>query len=284
MSFMKFFLKELCPILKGMQPKFENDDKRNNVAIIIEPRKIEMLEAVIRNTIFCLPYNEWNLHVFHSKANESYIKSILPNWSFKMTNILDKGENINADQYNQLFKKKHFWNKIKEENILIFQHDSAILHSNILPYMNYPFIGSPLLNNLSKTPKNFGMNGGLSFRKRTVMLECIDKVTSSDVNNYRIKYDKKSIFDNVCGCPIEEVHECSNTIKVIPEDVYFSHAVEILGYKTPSFPKSLEFSSDEYINHMSFGMHGFQYGRIPKKDLVIMIKNSMLRNIYFMNK
>jgi len=283
MAYVKLFLTELCPILKEIQPKFENDIKRNNVAIIVEPRRIEVLEAVIRNTMFCLPYNEWNLHIFHSKENESYIKELLPNWSFKMTNILNNGENITGVQYNELFQKKVFWNSIREENILVFHHDSALFHSHISQYMKYRFIGSPLSNHVTLTPKKFGVNGGLSFRKRSFMLECLNKVSAEDVNEYRERNNKRNLF-KCCPCPITEFHKCSLKITVIPEDVYFSHAIEILGYDIPSFETCLKFSSDEFFDEISFGMHGFQYARIPEEHLIKMVKNSMLRNIYFMKK
>jgi hypothetical protein len=70
--------------------------------------------------------------------------------------------------YNKLLKSKNFWNKIKEENVLIFQEDSRLLREGIEDFYEYDYIGA------TWDFYPFVGNGGLSFRHKSAMLKVLE--------------------------------------------------------------------------------------------------------------
>ena len=225
-----------------------NNINNNKVAVIIEPRRHPLLFKIIKNVMFNLG-SEWNLHVFCNDPN--YIYSNLKNVTFSL-NTIDK-DNLTEEQYNTLLLSKEFWNTIKEENILIFQTDSFILNKRQEDlYINENFIGgvyfygqfNKINCHMANSPKlHYSINGGFSFRKKNIMLECLDKVTISNIIQYRNKYKmNNNLFLKT----------------VIPEDLYFQNAIELLNYKLPSIDKCNEFCENlsyESINLNAFGIH-----------------------------
>lgn len=113
-------------------------NNNNKVAIIVEPRKHKYLIGVIKNVMSCLG-EEWNLHIFGSDNNESFIKeNINGNYTFTNLKILD----LNQTSYSLLLQSLCFWEQIKEENIIIFQVDSFINNKNYLIPLHYGFLGA----------------------------------------------------------------------------------------------------------------------------------------------
>jgi hypothetical protein len=99
---------------------------------------------------------------------------------------------------------------------LIFQTDSIICKQNkdvINDFIKYDYVGAPLKAGLVG-------NGGLSLRRKSKMLEIIDKC----------EYKKE------------------------PEDVYFSVACN-LPLNKPSFDEAKKFSVEGVYNDNSFGVH-----------------------------
>lgn len=64
-------------------------------------------------------------------------------------------------EYNQYITSPAFWQKLRYDKALIFQHDSWIRKDNIADFLNYDYIGAPWIH--PKMPR-FGGNGGLSLR------------------------------------------------------------------------------------------------------------------------
>ena len=141
-------------------------------------------------------------------------------------------DNLNADAYNSLFKKESFWNRVRAENILVFQTDTAICSSspfNIHDFTHYNYIGC------NADSKAIGMNhtlehwkgpmygvGGLSFRKKSFMTKCIR--TNIRPDNY-------------------------------PEDVYFGECVHETSGKPESVDEIHSFCSQSAFIKPSFGAH-----------------------------
>ena len=249
----KKYLSALVSKIKDTQEvKLKKTDK---VAVIVEPRKHEMLEMIVRNVMYFLG-EEWNLHIFGGTENEKWINELFPqHWEYRFTNL--GVDNITADEHNLLLRQRFFWEQIEEENILIFQTDAYLLRKGIDYVLKYDYVGAETLNPYDKTPKGIGQNGGLSFRKRSAMLECIDKVTVKDINDYRIK-NKLTRF------PLELI--------ILAEDIYFFHSLEILGKNIMPMNLcgvfSMEAPSPENgINLTPIGTHG--------------INKNMLRIEYF---
>ena len=236
--------------------KYEN----NKVAVIVEPRKHKYLLGVIKNVMSSLG-NDWNLHIFGSDHNEEYIRTNLKgNYTFTNLNILD----LNETSYSLLLQSLIFWESINEEYILIFQVDSFINNKNYTIPIEYGFIGPTYqygylvgdifldttsgINNVL-----YNLNGGFSFRLKSVMIQCIKNVSLKDIIRYREKHNLNiEYFLNKY---------------VIDEDVFFCNAMSILKYIHPSIEICNAFCSQDIVNYDSFGVHGFdkEYANINEE-------------------
>ena len=192
-----------------------------------------------------------------------------------------------------MFKSTTFWKNIKEENILIFQTDSFIMNPliNINDFLDYPFIGgiyryittetfkrkypnkivgypyNYYLNGiqLQNSPNlDFSINGGFSFRKKSIMIECLEKITHKKIIDHRIinKMDVSyyQIYNN------------------IDEDSYFQNAIDLLGYKLPDKQTCINFCENlsyPVFNSKSFAIHNVKENVIKNNsDLMDKLKNS----------
>lgn len=124
------------------------------------------------------------------------------------------------DEYNKLFTSVEFWNKIAEENILIIQHDSALLRHGIEDFYEFDFIGAPI-----KWIDFPAMNGGLSFRHKSAMIKIINEIPYNGTEN---------------------------------EDLYFCRGAEVLNLKLPTFDKAKQFSCETIFNYGSLGFHAIE--------------------------
>jgi hypothetical protein len=155
-----------------------------NAMIIVEPRKHRLLKKVIENFHMYMD-SSWDLYVFHGQSYSKYARECTENLTKRrVKHIALQTDNMTSTDYNSLFKKKHFWDKINAENILVFQTDSVICGASgrsINDFTKYDYIGC------SFDDKTIGPNmfihwepqyeyygiGGLSFRKKSFMLNCI---------------------------------------------------------------------------------------------------------------
>ena len=254
-------IKNYISYFENLNTYFSNHENNNNVAVIIEPRKHEYLLGIIKNVMTKLD-NKWNLHIFGSDLNEKYLKdSLQGNYTF--TNL--KINNLDQKTYSLLLLSQTFWNSIKEENILIFQTDSFIVNEKYKIPQDYAFLGASynfgkILNNkyldvVAPPNYTYNINGGFSFRKKSIMIECIQKVSNSDIYQFRLKHKLNSdIFQNNF---------------ILQEDVFFNHALLILDYKLPTLELCNSFCSQQNKNYESFGIHGFNqiYNHFNKEQL-----------------
>ena len=156
------------------------------VAVMVEPRLHTNLKPVIDNMLRNL-IEDIPIQIFHSFLNENFLKEnykeLIENKRIILT--LLKVNNLTIPEYNKLLTSKYFWNQINKEHILIFQTDSCLLrHINTFdftPYLEYGFIGAPC----HREP---WQNGGLSIRKKSLMLEAIKK------SNQIITYNEDKFF------------------------------------------------------------------------------------------
>ena len=157
----------------------ENFENTSNAMVIVEPRKHKHLQKVINN--FDLHMDKtWDLYVFHGKSAEEFAKDATKNIKERKVFLLPLDtDNLTADEYNKLLKQKSFWEKVNSENILVFQTDTALCGNTnkyIYNFIKYNYIGCPYDYNSLKaawTDKFYGI-GGLSFRKKSFMIDCIN--------------------------------------------------------------------------------------------------------------
>lgn len=118
---------------------------------------------------------------------------------------------INSEKdYNLTLTNPLFWHVIKEENILIIQHDSGLLRTGIEDFYEYDYVGAPWKF------QEHGGNGGLSFRKKSAMLECIDKVPYNGIDNEDVYFCNalKFLNKNIAPREVCEKFSCESIFKL----------------------------------------------------------------------
>jgi hypothetical protein len=211
--------------------------------VIVEPREHKHLKTV------CEQFDKemdpsWAMYVFHGKSASAFAKEATRGITRRRLHLIALDtDNLNADQYNELFKKTSFWNQVPAEDILVFQTDTALCPASkykIDQFTKYDYIGcsTPHLVDIinGKKPKDehhfYGV-GGLSFRKKSFMMKCI-----KDNPNVTAKF---------------------------PEDVFYSNCVA----SSPRRPKDgndlSRFCSQNAFMKPSWGAH--KLSRMDKQDV-----------------
>jgi hypothetical protein len=225
-------------------------------AVFIEFRILPNIEFIIRNAIYKLGSN-WSFTIVCGNDNISFIKNIVKEIERNIRIICLSCNNLSHAQYSNLLITKDFWEMFYGDKILIYQEDSLIFHSNILPFLNYDFIGAPFLKNSNDTPNCVG-NGGLSLRTKYKMLEVIDKCDLKDIklNSSTLSYMKlKNLTEP-------------------PEDVFFSKNMQELNIGDVSnWDTAFKFSSEQVFNSNSFGGHQYWISNDNWKDFTIKLFN-----------
>lgn len=120
-------------------------------------------------------------------------------------------------EYNKRLTSLEFWEQFEEENVLIIQHDSAILRNGIEDYYQYDFIGAPIA--WIDFP---AMNGGFSLRRKSAMINVIKNYHYNGLDN---------------------------------EDMYFCNGLKQLNGKLPTLEVAKSFSCETIFNLGSLGYH-----------------------------
>jgi hypothetical protein len=212
--------------------------KEKYTAIIIEPRKHKALEFVLKNFLTNLN-NDWSIIIFHGNLNKEYIKNIidksLTKYKDRITLKSIHKDNLYTSEYSQLLTSKDFYKQIPTETFMVFQTDTMIIpknKNNLQKFLKYDYVGAPLIL------RNVG-NGGLSLRKKSKMLEIIDKI------------------------PYLHIPTIKSSHFIDYEDLYFSLSFHYAVFaffnnvtvEKPSAEKAELFSSEYYVNPKSFATH-----------------------------
>ena len=172
---------------------FINNEEEKKAIVIVEPREHKLLEPIIKNFDEMMDPS-WDLYVFYGKSKYDYANKSTSNIikRNKFLVALDT-DNLTADDYNKLFKEANFWNKVNAEHILVFQTDTVLCKNSpykIEDFMKYNYIGCPYSSSyIGKNvngywgPTNYFYGiGGLSYRKKSFMMDCINKNPSIESN------------------------------------------------------------------------------------------------------
>ena len=205
-----------------------------NAMIIVEPRKHQLLKSVIENFNKHMD-SSWDLYVFHGESYAEYAKECTENVKKRRIKYISlETDDMTPTDYNRLFKKKQFWDKINAENILVFQTDSVICGAtthSINNFIKYDYIGCSYDNKVigpnmfihwEPQYEYYGI-GGLSFRKKSFMLNCI--------------YANQGVPDE------------------FPEDMFFSQCVAKSANRPPTASVLNQFCTQFIFNEKSFGAH-----------------------------
>ena len=139
-------------------------------------------------------------------------------------------EFLSNNDYNRILTSTSFWKDLKLDKVLIFQHDSQLLRHGIEEFLEYDFIGAPLYH----IPMP-AMNGGLSLRNTSKMLEIIEKYP----------YQGMPIHGN--------------------EDIYFCNHMNLVGGKLPTKEVAQQFSVETIFELGSLGVHAIEKWHTPEK-------------------
>jgi hypothetical protein len=208
-------------------------------AIIIEPRCHEALNFVLGNFLNNLN-SFWSIIILYGNANKDFLfKIIKDNYMMYIDRIklynLNIG-NLSICDYNKILFDKNFYNLFSTEYFLIFQTDTVICskyRNYIYNFLKYDYVGAPwddpekVFN--SKEANQIG-NGGLSLRKKSKMLEIIEKNIGPNINNSNIR-----VLRN--------------------EDFFFTRKRNNIEINFPNLENAKLFSIETMYNHKSFGVH-----------------------------
>jgi hypothetical protein len=194
-----------------------NDPQNTRAAVIVETRPDFFLPKVVRNVMFHLG-PAWNLYVLTAEATAQWLTPFLPGWRVVVAPIA-KGPRLPRDGYNHLLLQEGFWKMFAEEQLLVFQTDSLLCGPNIGDFLDYDLVGAPC----GRFDEEYVANGGLSLRRRDLMLDCLGRATPADGE---------------------------------PEDVFFTAGVRALGGKLPDVRTAACFALESiYVEH-PVGVHG----------------------------
>jgi hypothetical protein len=169
-------------------------------AVIVEPRKHPAMEFVLNNFFSNLD-TRWNFMIFHGLDNEEWIKQIIlkfPNHIQRVSLLNINVRNLTINEYSNFMTSKSIIELIPTEIFLIFQTDTMICPSEkdlIYDFIKYDYVGAPWRNGLGTIGGNVG-NGGLSLRRKTKMLEILNKVP------YKVKLTKPNLAEDLYYCGI----------------------------------------------------------------------------------
>ena len=220
----------------------------NKIAVIIDPRYDELMEAVILNFMHFMVPEGWIFMIGCVEQYREQIQTRFPQSLFIRidTNLIYYDENhnpnISIDTYNNILCDTSFWNQIPCENVAIFQKDCIMYRMFTEDWaIKYAYTGAFWYTDETSLT-NGVINGGFSIRKKSAMLECINHVTWKMIELYR---------KNVYTC-----HEYF-PIKRKNEDIFFTYACEILKYPlAPIYIRKQLATESEYFTGTSV-YHGW---------------------------
>ena len=176
-------------------------------AVIVEPRQHNALEYVLLNFTENLG-TDWEFIIFHGTHNIDFLNDILnknqEKWKDFSIRLINLGvSNLSTREYSELFYSIHFYDNIYTEMFLVFQTDTFISRKNkhkIYDFLNYDYVGAPWFNIFNNLDKRHAVgNGGLSFRRKSKMMEMISKYMEQFKNsNDRHLYFEDRFFSNTC--------------------------------------------------------------------------------------
>jgi len=192
---------------------------RKLAAVIVATKPSFWLPLVIKNALSKI--KECNLYFFGSSETIFFIKHNL-----KLDlNFIEINDIRNITNYNKILLDEKFWNTFSEEYVLIFQPDCILLRDVIESDFNYDYIGA-VCGNFNND--SYIVNGGLSMRKRKVMVEICQNLNHEEKNG------------------------------TIPEDIIFTNKLRNNNlYKFPTWTDCMNFSIESIGNiDTVLGVHG----------------------------
>jgi len=253
----------------------------DKVAIIVDPRYDALMEAVIRQHMFFLNPDGWNLMVVSHASYAEKIRADFPNCIFAEINeslvyYKDGKPNITIDGYNRTFLSPHFWSAIPAENIFVFQKDCFMYRMFDTHFLEYDYVGARSVLFVSENDsQHFIINGGFSLRKKIAMLDCLE------YESFNHLYDIVLNSINTQQIKITNPHKLGKK----NEDIFFSIACESLNKKLPKYNTLLVFSVEAEFELTAAGHHGWNKLYHTQEQILSILSNNpnyadLLQNLF----
>ncbi len=269
----KFLLKHFSEIVS-----IKNHANTNNWAVILDPRFDPLFCAVCRNFMCILGKHGWNLKVYTHSRYESDVAQLLPGAVFQpiAAKYLDKdsGTNMSIDSYNRVLMDVEFWNSIPGDNILLFQTDCIMYRMFDAAFLQCDFVGANWYNPADVDILAGGINGGCSFRKKQAMLDCLQYVSWDMIAKVRANQLKQHGYPPG-GSAVTVGAEVSKR----NEDVYYTHACEILQMVLPPPEIRVLFAVEADFHEQTCFYHGWNKDYQKNPQIIAKLLETTLRSV-----
>ena len=179
-----------------------------NVAAIVEGRPLDSYAPLILHFASVLG-PEWPIFIFttHDEVPKSAaFQRALETKRIWIHRLPDSTDFKNRDAVSEFFTTSWFWEQLAPaKHVLLFQSDSIICSNspvNIENFLEYDFVGAPIDPNRGMGDE--GMNGGLSLRNRTTILDIISRhswkdelAKAKDRNNPKVRYEDQWYYQRL---------------------------------------------------------------------------------------
>jgi len=210
-----------------------NLSSNERVFVLVETRCAFWLPFVIRNFINVLGAS-WNVHLFLARDVAVSLKEEFGHCTFDVTVIQDK---LTVPEYSALLEQSPFWSTIREEHVLIGQLDTVLLRPIPEDFFKYAYVGAPC-GDISGD--QFILNGGLSLRRRSVMLDITSQLPGNGQD---------------------------------PEDIYFTRILRAMKAPLPGLTEAIQFCAESIIapDNSPCGVHGTHKYWIPTAQMRVLV-------------
>jgi hypothetical protein len=213
--YIKYLLKKYDSLINKIKyPLIKYSKNKKNTLLFIDDRYDPSFIYLLTLFLYSVD-NSWNINIFTTFDNKVYYEDVLNKLNIEGNIILldNKFENIN--DYSNLLKNVNFWNKIEEDNCLLFQYDSFCMGKFDKIFFDYNYIGAKWGHRPLLFKKIFIGNGGTSFRKTRVMEYLCSKYKDIKKNYPEDMYFSELLYE-------EKMHNCTEEIsdKFSFENIY----------------------------------------------------------------
>ena len=185
--------------------------------VIVERRIHPNLEFILYNAAYFA--RDWSIVIVCSDINIDYIRSLLKHNLVSVHLIpMFKGNpepDIGKTEYNELLQSSKFYEALPSENLLMMEMDTYLRKPIPSELLRYDYVAAPYGWDTSTS------GGGLSFRKRSAMLE-------------------------ICSKYNERLHA---------QDIYALNGMKALGYSIPPFEEGVTYFCESSLYHDPIGFH-----------------------------
>lgn len=200
--------------------------------VVVETRPLQSLARVIATAVRTHP--GWHLYVFGTPEVHAMVQAACMDYT-KVTRVSLRSGMMTTHDYSRLLMSPGFWDIIKQEHVLIFQNDCVLFRTCPAKYFAYDYVGAVCG---VMDPDLFVMNGGLSLRRRSAMVQAV-----------------------------KLLHDHHPELLDQPEDVAFCGVMRQYPFFTlPSMEQCNRFAIESVGNpYTVIGMHGIDKGYAPAK-------------------